>query len=689
MTDIPHPERRPIDGVVDALQPWLQHRLAGSVLLTISAVLAFVWANSPLQDSHEALLTTTFTVQLGTVGLSKALVLWINDGLMSVFFFVIGLEVKHELLEGALNTPRKAALPAIAAVGGMVVPAALYLLVADADARPGFGIPIATDIAFALGVLALLGGRAPLALTAFLSAVAIADDIGAIIVIAVAYTEEVSTISLAIGAAMVGIAFAMNVAGVRREGLYFVVGLVCWVAFLKSGLHATIAAVLMAFAIPARTRLNARAFAAGMTRLVERLTVATSRAPAGTRLLKREEINAIETIEVYIERGTTPLQRLEHALLPVVTFAILPSSPSPTPASPSAGAPRASSPPPPWGRPWASWWANPSASWAPLFSPRGSACGCRRGSAPDTSSAPASCAASASPCPSSSRAWPSQRRRWRTSWRRPRRRCSWPRWSAASWGSWCSGAWGASPPWSLQGHKSHKGHKNHKSHKSHKSHKRAERRGAARGPSGAPQQGHVASPHHLPAALGLQHQGAVVVKVHRPPLDGGRAVAGDAHRPAQGGGALPQRPQHAPKGRVLDHRRRRRQRRHHGGQQTPTPTLGVVHVVEEGAGGGEVVAKAPRGGGQVEAQPHRAGRQGVGGASLPDLEDLQQQPRRLAKGAKGGRRRRRRDQDVVGPLEGVGQAVAGEDLADGHHRTQRQARRQGQRGSPAAAARSW
>lgn len=324
MTSPPSPQSRLIDGVVDTLQPWLEHRLAGSVLLTLSALLAFVWANSPLQDSHDALLMTTVSLRVGEVGLTKPLVLWINDGLMAVFFFVIGLEVKHELLEGALNTPRKAALPAIAAVGGMVAPAVVYLVVADDAARPGFGIPLATDIAFALGVLALLGTRVPLALKAFLSAVAIADDIGAIIVIAVAYTEDVSAVSLGIGALMVAIAFVMNVAGVRRGSVYFVVGLVCWVAFLKSGLHATIAAVLMAFTIPARTRLDAGAFARGMEGLVQRLTTAASQHPSGKRLLSADEVDAVEAIEVYIERGTAPLQRLEHALLPLVTFMVLP-----------------------------------------------------------------------------------------------------------------------------------------------------------------------------------------------------------------------------------------------------------------------------------------------------------------------------------------------------------------------------
>jgi Na+:H+ antiporter, NhaA family len=318
------PAARPIDVLVDPLRPFFEHRLAGSVLLTVCAVVAFAWANSPWAAWHEALLSTMFSVQLGGLGLEKPLVLWINDGLMAIFFFVIGLEVKHELLEGALNSPKKAALPAIAALGGMLVPALCYLAVADEAARPGFGVPLATDIAFALGVLALLGTRAPMSLKAFLSAVAIADDIGAIIVIAVAYTEEVSALSLGIGAAMVGIAALMNVAGVRRATLYLAVGLVCWLAFLKSGLHATIASVLMAFTIPARTRLDARAFAAGMERLVDRLRDAAFAHPDGKRLLTADEVHAIEAVEVHIERGTAPLQRLEHAMLPLVTFVVLP-----------------------------------------------------------------------------------------------------------------------------------------------------------------------------------------------------------------------------------------------------------------------------------------------------------------------------------------------------------------------------
>lgn len=226
--------------------------LAGGLLLMLAAALAVWMANSPWADLYGQLLNTEMRFQLGTFSIAKPLLLWINDGLMAVFFLLIGLEVKRELMVGRLSTPAQVGLPAFAALGGMVVPAMVYLAfnMDNPMAREGWAIPAATDIAFALGVLALLGDRVPGSLKIFLLALAILDDLGAIVIIALFYTNDLSTMALGVaGAALVGLV-VLNRAGVQRLSLYAAVGLVLWVAVLKSGVHATLAGVAMAFTIP-------------------------------------------------------------------------------------------------------------------------------------------------------------------------------------------------------------------------------------------------------------------------------------------------------------------------------------------------------------------------------------------------------------------------------------------------------
>ena len=218
----------------------------------VAAVVAMIVANSPLAGLYNSLLEVPFTVMLGDFGLSKPVLLWINDGLMAVFFFLIGLELKRELLEGELSDLSRLALPAVAAVAGMVFPAMIfaYFNWGDNIAMQGWAIPAATDIAFALGVLALLGDRVPTGLKVFLLSVAILDDIGAIIVIALFYTSDLSVSSLSVAAACVALLALMSWRGVRSEIGYILVGLVLWVSVLKSGVHATLAGVALAFFIP-------------------------------------------------------------------------------------------------------------------------------------------------------------------------------------------------------------------------------------------------------------------------------------------------------------------------------------------------------------------------------------------------------------------------------------------------------
>jgi NhaA family Na+:H+ antiporter len=219
-----------------------------------AGVLAMVVANSPLASYYAALLDLPMEIRIGKFGIAKPLLLWINDGLMAVFFFLVGMELKREVVEGHLSSLRRVSLPVFAAVGGMLAPAAIYASFNwnDPVAMTGWAIPSATDIAFALGVLSLLGERVPIALKAFLLSVAIFDDLGAIVVIALFYTAELSLLALVVSAVLVlGLAW-LNRRGVTRSGAYFLIGVPLWVAVLKSGVHATLAGVVLAMFIPLR-----------------------------------------------------------------------------------------------------------------------------------------------------------------------------------------------------------------------------------------------------------------------------------------------------------------------------------------------------------------------------------------------------------------------------------------------------
>ncbi len=233
----------------------LKHEAAGGVLLMLAAATALVIDNSPLAPLYDALLTTPGVVQVGALALEKPLLLWINDGLMALFFLLVGLEIKRELLEGNLSSRRQAVLPALAALGGIAAPALIYVAfnADDPAALRGWAIPAATDIAFAVGILALLGRRVPAGLKVFLLTLAVIDDLGAILIIAIFYTADLSLMSLGIAGAAAAALLVLNLTGVTRLLPYILVGLVMWVAVLKSGVHATLAGVVVAFFIPLRT----------------------------------------------------------------------------------------------------------------------------------------------------------------------------------------------------------------------------------------------------------------------------------------------------------------------------------------------------------------------------------------------------------------------------------------------------
>jgi NhaA family Na+:H+ antiporter len=238
--------------MVETIKEFLKTESAGGIFLIIATALALLLANSPLSGIYDSLLNATLQIRIETFNLEKPLILWINDGLMAVFFFLIGLELKRELIDGELSDPSKLLLPAMAALGGMIVPAFIYagFNFRDPVAIQGWAIPTATDIAFALGILSLLGNRVPVALKVFLASLAIIDDIGAILIIAIFYTADLSFTSLLAAAACLVVLALMNRRGVDTNAAYILVGVVLWVSVLKSGVHATLAGVALAMFIP-------------------------------------------------------------------------------------------------------------------------------------------------------------------------------------------------------------------------------------------------------------------------------------------------------------------------------------------------------------------------------------------------------------------------------------------------------
>jgi NhaA family Na+:H+ antiporter len=242
--------------VADALREFLELETAGGILLIACVVIAMLTANSPLSGIYAALLDLTVAIQVGTLMINKPLLLWVNDGLMAVFFFLIGLEIKREIMDGELSSFDQIILPGMGALGGMIVPASIYirLNMGDAVALDGWAIPVATDIAFALALLGSFGARAPTSLKVFLLTLAILDDLAAVTIIALFYSADLSPAMLLVGGLFLITAVAMNRLGVTRTSTYILLGVALWVAVLKSGVHATLAGVLIAFCVPMRDK---------------------------------------------------------------------------------------------------------------------------------------------------------------------------------------------------------------------------------------------------------------------------------------------------------------------------------------------------------------------------------------------------------------------------------------------------
>src|SRR5215469_8929130 len=291
---------------------------AGGILLLVSTIGALVWANSPWAQTYHELWNTRVSIGFGRFFLSETRLEWINDGLMSIVFFLVGLEIKREVLIGELSSLRQAAFPFVAAVGGTVVPALIYVLAThgSSDAQKGWGIPMATDIAFALGALSLLGSRVPVSLKVFVTALAIVDDILSVLVIALFYSEKIEVFSLIAGLAGVALCFGANLLGVRNPVFYAAIGIFVWCAVLKSGVHATVAGVLLSFTIPARTYVDRERFLQRGRRVLDQFEAA----PANSA----EAHAAIHTLEAQCELVQSPLHRIEHNLHPWVSFLVMP-----------------------------------------------------------------------------------------------------------------------------------------------------------------------------------------------------------------------------------------------------------------------------------------------------------------------------------------------------------------------------
>lgn len=315
-------QKSPIDKILKPVNKFIHLEFTSGIILFACVVVAILWVNSPWHDSYHHLWETNFSVHFAEAGLDKPLHVWINDGLMALFFFVIGLELKREFMAGELSTLKKASLPMVGALGGMAIPALMYVAFNNGlESSHGWGIPMATDIAFALALLSLAGRNVPASVKVFLSALAVADDLGAVLVIAFFYTSHIAIVPLITGLFLLLILALGNRLGIRSSLFYLLLGVAVWGNFLLSGVHATIAGVLVAFTIPARTRINEKEYVSNVR---AQLLSFEHAIPQQGSLTTSEQHGNIEKIKSLSLDAETPLQKIEHALHPWVAFLIMP-----------------------------------------------------------------------------------------------------------------------------------------------------------------------------------------------------------------------------------------------------------------------------------------------------------------------------------------------------------------------------
>ncbi len=317
-------EHKPrIEKILRPFQRFFITQASGGLVLLVCAVVAIVWANSPWGEYYDKIWHTDITIGIKDFILTQTLHFWINDGLMAIFFFVVGLEIKRELIVGELSSFKKATLPIAAAIGGMLVPAAIYsALNYGTDSIHGWGIPMATDIAFAVGIIALFGDRIPLGLKVFLTALAIVDDLGAVLVIAIFYTSDLYLTSLLIGGIIFIALIVCNRLYIRHPIVYLILGIGLWFAFLKSGVHATLAGVIAAFTIPAKARINSKKYVDKGKEILKELELSNN---IGEDVPATKEFNsAVFHLESISRKVLSPMHRLEHKLTYWVAFFIMP-----------------------------------------------------------------------------------------------------------------------------------------------------------------------------------------------------------------------------------------------------------------------------------------------------------------------------------------------------------------------------
>jgi NhaA family Na+:H+ antiporter len=314
--------KTPIDRVVTPVSKFIHQEYTSGIVLFLCVVAALIWINSPVGDSYHHTWETSMSLGFNGSTFDHPLHIWINDGLMAIFFFVIGLELKREFMAGELSSAKKAALPMVAALGGMLVPAAIYLAFNfGTESAGGWGIPMATDIAFALGLLSLSGKNIPSSLKVFLSALAVADDLGAVLVIAFFYTAHIDFGYLLFGFGFLVLLVAGNLLGIRHTLFYLLLGIAVWACFLFSGVHATIAGVLVAFTIPARTKINEVEYIEEIHAQSKQFEAAI---PLQGPLMTSDQHHIIEEIKRISLDAQTPLQKIEYGLHPWVAFGIMP-----------------------------------------------------------------------------------------------------------------------------------------------------------------------------------------------------------------------------------------------------------------------------------------------------------------------------------------------------------------------------
>jgi NhaA family Na+:H+ antiporter len=316
------PWEKAFDKVLTPLEEFIHRQTTSGILLMLCAIAALYIANSQWNEAYHHLLEMSFTIGVPGFQLSKSLHHWINDGLMALFFFVIGLELKREILVGELADPKQAILPIIAAIGGMVVPVLIYISInPEGHTFDGWGVPMATDIAFALGTLALLGKRIPKNLLTFLVALAIVDDLGAVMVIAVFYTETINIQALVVAAVMLGLLIALNLGGIRRPLPYVLLGIVLWIAMLNSGVHATLAGIFLAFTIPMRPKYNPDRFLSQINEMVGQIKSAYQHE---ANIIKNDELRSrFQALGEGVRLVQAPAQIMEHTMhLPSAYFII-------------------------------------------------------------------------------------------------------------------------------------------------------------------------------------------------------------------------------------------------------------------------------------------------------------------------------------------------------------------------------